>query len=172
MSTTIVNIQTWICTAINGMVLPLEITFSRHMEFYQSWEPCVSGQRMSLQEIVNLMHKGEYGTVISLLESEVSNKTRSPLERAEYCKWLAECYNKMEDYETSGDWYLEAVKQVLSQQIDMGLKAEQALPFCEKALESYELGADIVDILEAAKLERAFWLKVLQLQICFTTDHL
>ena len=109
---------------------------------------------MSLQEIIILIHKGEYRRAISLSEYEASNKSKSPLERAEYCKWLAECYQKLEDHKISGDWYLEAVRKVLSQQIDMKLKAKQALPLCEKALESYKLGADTVDVLMAAKLKQ------------------
>jgi len=109
---------------------------------------------MSLQEIIVLIHGGEYGRAMSSLEREVSNESRSPLERAEYCTWLAECHRKLEDYKMSGDWYLEAVKRVLSQKKDMKLKAKEALPACEKALECYRQGGDSVDVLLAAKLKQ------------------
>jgi len=109
---------------------------------------------LSLPEIVNLMHKGEYQGAISILERGVRDKNKSPLEKAEYCKWLAECYMNLEDYKMSGDWYLEAVKNILSQEIEMKLKAKQALPYCEKALERYREGGDAVDVLEAAKLKQ------------------
>jgi hypothetical protein len=109
---------------------------------------------MSLQEIVVLIHDGEYGRAISSLEHEVSNENRSPLERAEYCTWLAECHRRLEDYKMSGDWYLEAVKRVLSQQKDLKLRAKEALPACDKALECYRQGGDSVDVLVAAKLKQ------------------
>jgi hypothetical protein len=109
---------------------------------------------MSLQEIIVLIHDGEYGRAMSSLEHEASNERRTPLERAEYCTWLAECYTRFEDYKVSGDWYLESVKRILSQKKDLKLKAKEALPACEKALESYRQGGDSVDILVAAKLKQ------------------
>jgi hypothetical protein len=109
---------------------------------------------MSLQEIIVLIHGGEYGRAMSALESEASNESRPPLERAEYCTWLAECHRRLEDYKMSGDWYLEAVKRILSQQKDIKQKAKEALPTCEKALECYRQGGDSVDVLVAAKLKQ------------------
>jgi hypothetical protein len=109
---------------------------------------------LSLQEIIILIHRGEYKNAISLLESEVSSEGKSPLEKAECCKWLAECYQKLEDLKMSGNWYLEAIKHILSQQTDMKLKAKEALPLCEKALECYKQGGDTVDVMEAAKLKQ------------------
>jgi hypothetical protein len=110
---------------------------------------------MSLQEIIVFIHNGEYGRAISSLEHEASNESRPPLERAECCSWLAECHRRLEDYKMSGDWYLEAVKRILSQQKDLKLKAKEALPICEKALESYREGGDSVDVLVAAKLKQS-----------------
>jgi hypothetical protein len=109
---------------------------------------------MNLQEMVVLIHTGEYERAISSLEPEASNESRSQLERAEYCRWLAECHQRLEDSETSGDWYLEAVKMILSQQTDKKTKAAQALPLCEKALESYKQGGDSADVLVAARLKQ------------------
>lgn len=109
---------------------------------------------MSLQEIVGLVHKGEYESAISLLEHGAGDTAKSPIERSEYCRWLAECYQGIEDHKKSGDWYLQAIKEILSQSIDLKLKAKQALPLCEKALESYKMGADTVDVFEAAKLKQ------------------
>ena len=113
-----------------------------------------SGQQMSLQEIVVLIHNGEYGRAMSSLEHEASNESRPPLERAECCTWLAECHRRLEDYKMSGDWYLEAVKRVFSQRKDLKLKAKEALPACDKALECYRQGGDSVDVLVAAKLKQ------------------
>ena len=109
---------------------------------------------MSLQEIIVMIHGGEYGRAISSLEGEASNESRSPLERAEYCTWLAECHKRLEDYKTSGDWYLEAVRRIFLQQKDQKLKAREALPACDKALECYRQGGDAVDVLVAAKLKQ------------------
>jgi hypothetical protein len=110
--------------------------------------------KMSLQQVIVLMNSREYGRAISILEDEASDESKSPLKRAELCEWLAECHRKLEDYKTYGDWYLEAVKRVFSQQVDLRLKAKQVLPLCEKAPESYNLGGEPVDVLEAAKLRQ------------------
>ncbi|MDA4124019.1 MAG: hypothetical protein OK438_01020 [Thaumarchaeota archaeon] len=109
---------------------------------------------MSLQEIVVLIHNGEYGRAVSSLEREVADESRSPLERVEYCKWLAECNTRLEDRQEAGNWYLEAIKMILSQQIDGRSKAKQALPLCEKALECYKQGGDSADVLVAARLRQ------------------
>ncbi len=109
---------------------------------------------MSLQDIIILIHNGEYGRAISSLEREASDESRSPLERAEYCKWLAECNTRLEDRKEAGDWYLEAIKMILSQRTDGMSKAKQALPLCEKALESYKQGGDSADVLVAARLRQ------------------
>jgi len=115
---------------------------------------CSSVIRMSLQRAMVLMNGREYGRAISILEEEASNGNRTPSEQAEFCEWVAECHRKLEDHKMSGDWYLEAVKRILSQKIELGLRAKQALPFSEKALESYKTGGDAIDVLEAGKLRQ------------------
>ncbi len=95
---------------------------------------------MSLREAMVLMNGREYGRAISILEEGASSESRSPSERAEFCAWVAECHRQLEDYKMCGDWYLEAVKRILSQQLDLRSRAKQALPLSEKALESYKLG--------------------------------
>jgi hypothetical protein len=109
---------------------------------------------MSLQEIIVLIHNGEYGRAISSLEQEASNEKLPALEKAEYCEWLAECHLRLQDHKAAGDWYLEAVKKVLSQGIDRRLKSKQALPLCEKALASYKEEGDPADVLVAARLRQ------------------
>lgn len=109
---------------------------------------------MGLQEIVVMIHGGEYGRAISSLEHEVHDETKPPSERIEYCKWLAECNSRLEDQQECGNWYIEAVRIILSEQIDQKLKAKQGLPLCDKALEAYEKGGDAADVLVAARLKQ------------------
>ena len=109
---------------------------------------------MSLQEIVVMIHNGEYGRAIASLEFEASDGRKTPAERAECCRWLAECNHRLGDSEASGDWYLEAVKLILLQSIDQRAKANQALPLCEKALECYKEGGDSADVLVAARVRQ------------------
>jgi hypothetical protein len=109
---------------------------------------------MSLQEIVVMIHNGEYGRAISSLEHEVHDESIPPHERVEYCKWLAECNRRLEDHEECGNWYLEAVRIILSERVDAKSKARQALPLCDKALESYEKGGDSADVLVAARVKQ------------------
>lgn len=109
---------------------------------------------MTLQEAMVFIHNGEYERAIHSLEGEASNENRAPFERAEFCEWLAECYKRLDDYSTSGDWYLEAIKKLLSQEIEQKSKAQQALPLCEKALECYKRDGDPADVLMTARLKQ------------------
>ncbi len=109
---------------------------------------------MSLQDIVVMIHNGEYGRAISFLEHDVRSDAVSPQEKLEYCKWLAECNSRMDEQDECGDWYLEAVRIILSSQSDQKLKARQALPLCNKALEAYQKGGDPADVLVASRLRQ------------------
>jgi len=109
---------------------------------------------MSLQEIVVMIHDGEYGRAISSLEHEVKDETRAPAEKVEYCRWLADCNQKMDDSQEAGNWYLEAVRIILSTQGDNRSKAKQALPLCDKAVEAYQKGGDAADVLVASRVKQ------------------
>lgn len=109
---------------------------------------------MSLQEIVVMIHNGEYGRAISSLEHDVKDGSLTPQQRVEYCRWLAECNVRLEDQGEAGNWYVEAVRIILSSQSDNRTKAKQALPLCAKALEAYEKGGDPADVLVAARLKQ------------------
>ena len=139
---------------ISESVLSLRWSNSHTRLFTEGRKTMLLVDKMSLREAMVLMNGREYGRAISILEEGASSESRSPSERAEFCAWVAECHRQLEDYKMCGDWYLEAVKRVFSQQLDLRLKARQALPLSEKALESYKLGGDTVDVLEAAKLRQ------------------
>jgi hypothetical protein len=109
---------------------------------------------MSLQEIVVMIHEGEYGRAIASLEHEVNDESRTPSEKVECCRWLAECNRRLEENEEAGNWYVEAVRIILSGQGDGKSKAREALPLCNKALEAYEKGGDAADVLVAARLKQ------------------
>lgn len=64
---------------------------------------------MSMQEIVVMIHQGEYSRAIAYLENEIHDQSKAPTERLEYCKWLAECNQRLEEFEECGNWYIEAV---------------------------------------------------------------
>ncbi len=116
--------------------------------------PVLLSLRMSLQEIVVMIHDGEYGRAISFLEQEVKDETKPPRVRIEYCKWLAECNHRLEDYQECGNWYLEAVKIILSTPADERAKSKEALPLCNKAVECYEKGGEPADVLVAARVKQ------------------
>jgi hypothetical protein len=109
---------------------------------------------MSLQEIVVMIHDGEYGRAIASLEHEVHDESRTPSERVEYCKWLAECNLRLEENGEAGNWYIEAVRIILSEQANQKAKANQALSLCDKALEAFEKGGDAADVMVAARLKQ------------------
>jgi hypothetical protein len=109
---------------------------------------------MVLQDIVVLIHNGEYGRAISTLESEASNKSNSPLQRVEYYKWLAECHERLGDYQESANSLLEGVRIILATSLGGRTKAEQAVPLCDKALECFKQEGDSADVLMAARLRQ------------------
>jgi hypothetical protein len=109
---------------------------------------------MSLQEIVVMIHEGEYGRAISSLEHEVKDESRTPAERVEFCRWLADCNQRLEDNQECGNWYLEAVRIILSTSEDKRSKARQGLPLCDKAVEAYEKGGDAADVLVASRVKQ------------------
>ena len=109
---------------------------------------------MTLQEAMVLIHNGEYERAIHSLESEASDETKAPFERAEYCEWVAECYTRLDDRRTGGDWYLEGIKRILSQEVEQKTKAQQAMRLCDKALECYKLDGDPADVLMTARVKQ------------------
>lgn len=109
---------------------------------------------MTLQEIVVMIHNGEYGRAISSLEHDVKDETLTPQQRVEYYSWLAECSLRLEDHQEAANWYVEAIRSILSEQTDNRAKSKQALPLCTKALEAYEKGGDPADVLVAARLKQ------------------
>ena len=109
---------------------------------------------MSMQEIVVMMHNGEYGRVIASLEHEVKDTSHPASERVEYCRWLAECNSKLDAQDESGNWYIEGVRIILSEPVDPRTKAKMALPLCDRALEAYEKGGGPADVLVAARLKQ------------------
>ncbi len=109
---------------------------------------------MSLQDIVVMIHNGEYGRAISSMEHDVKDEALTPQQRVEYCRWLAECNIRLEEQGEAGNWYVEAVRIILSEQTDGRSKAKEALPLCAKALEAYEKGGDPADVLVAARLKQ------------------
>lgn len=109
---------------------------------------------MSLQDIVVMIHDGEYGRAISSLEFEVKDESKAPETRVECCKWLAECNHRLEDYQEAGNWYIEAVRIILRTDADNRTKAKEGLPLCRRALEAYEKGGDPADVLVAARVKQ------------------
>ena len=109
---------------------------------------------MGLQEIVVMMHNGEYGRAISSLEHGVKYDALTPQQKVEFRGWLAECNARLEDHAEAGNWYVKGVRAVLSSKADDRSKAKLALPLCAKALEAYEKGGDPADVLVAARLKQ------------------
>lgn len=107
---------------------------------------------MTLQEVVVMIHNGEYGRAISSLEHEVHDRSVPPSQRVECCKWLAECNGRLGDHQESGEWYLEAVRVILSEQ--GGRPKADAIKLCDRALEAFEKGGGAADVLVAARVKQ------------------
>ena len=89
---------------------------------------------LSLQEIVIFIHNGECGRAIPSLDQGAADESRPPVERIEYFKGLTECNTRLEDRQEAGNSFLEAIRIMLSQQMDGRSRAKLAIPLCENAL--------------------------------------
>lgn len=90
----------------------------------------------------------------TILREEFEIMRRSP-RRIDLCEWLARCFYQLEQFDEAGGWYEAAGQLILAEPTTpLQLKALNAAPEYEKALECYAQAGDEDTITECSQMLR------------------
>jgi hypothetical protein len=96
---------------------------------------------MSFSDALHLAKIGRSDAAAILLREEFG-KLQSPEQRVNLCKWIASCFEGLEEYESAAEWYEMTGLLSLGETSSDAANAIRALPEYEKAREFYTLCAD------------------------------
>src|SRR4029077_8116560 len=96
---------------------------------------------MSFSEVVQLAKIGEKDAAATLLRDEFV-RLQSPEQRVDLCKWIASCFEGLEEYESAAEWYEMTGLLSLSETSSPVANAIRALPEYEKARAYYKMCED------------------------------
>ena len=87
---------------------------------------------LSFSEALQLVKIGKRDMATTMLREEFG-KLQSPEQRVELCKWIAVCFEGLEDYNSAGEWHEMAGFLSLTQTSSDVANAMRALPEYQKA---------------------------------------
>jgi len=96
---------------------------------------------MSFSDVLQLAKIEKRDVAASLLKEEFG-KLQSPEQRVNLCKWIATCFEGLEDYRSAAEWYEMTGLLSLSETSCDAANAVRALPEYEKAREFYTMCED------------------------------
>ena len=100
----------------------------------------------SISEAFELAKLGNQTQAAEILRHEFE-KLQSPGRSIELCEWIADCFEKLQDYTQAGNWYEMAGELILAQ---MGAARPSvvvnAFREYERALDCYERGDELEDV--------------------------
>ena len=96
---------------------------------------------MIFSEVLRLARIGRQDEAAILLKEEFS-KLQSPEQRVNLCKWIAVCFEGLEDYASAAGWYEMTGLLSLGETNNDVANAIRALPEYEKAREYYTMCED------------------------------
>jgi tetratricopeptide (TPR) repeat protein len=104
----------------------------------------------SINEAFELARLGDQTGAVELLRHEFE-KLQSPARRIDLCEWIANCFEKLQDFAQAGAWY-EAAGELILAQVGSPLPAAAVDAFREYrlALDCYERSDDNNDDDDAA----------------------
>ncbi len=74
-------------------------------------------------------------------------KLQSPAHRIDLCEWIADCFERLEDFTQAGNWYETAGDLILAQVgVSVSAAVVNAYREYERALACYERGEEIEDV--------------------------
>lgn len=91
---------------------------------------------MSASDLLQMARLGRRDAATSLLREEFG-RLQSPEQRVELCRWIALCFEGLEDYANAGEWYEMAGYLSLTQTSSEIANAIRALPEYERARTCY-----------------------------------
>jgi len=100
----------------------------------------------SINEAFELARLGNQRQATEILRHEFE-KLQSPGRRIDLCEWIADCFEKLQEYTQAGNWYEMAGELILAQ---MGASTPAAVVNAfheyERALDCYERGDEVEDV--------------------------
>src|SRR5689334_11966971 len=93
---------------------------------------------MSFLDVLQLAKIGKSDAATILLKEEFG-KLQSPEQRVNLCKWIASCFEGLEEYGSAAEWYEMTGLLSLGETSSEIANAIRALPEYEKARSYYEL---------------------------------
>ena len=96
---------------------------------------------MSFSDVLQMAKIGKRDVAAILLKEEFV-KLQSPEQRVNLCKWIATCFEGLEDYGSAAEWYEMTGLLSLGETSSDTANAIRALPEYEKALAFYTMCGD------------------------------
>ena len=96
---------------------------------------------MSFSDVLNLAKIGMKDAAANLLKEEFV-KLQSPEQRVDLCKWIASCFEGIEEFESAAEWYEMTGLLSLGETSSETANAIRALPEYEKARTYYKMCGD------------------------------
>lgn len=96
---------------------------------------------MSFSDVLQLARIGKRDVAAILLKEEFV-KLQSPEQRVNLCKWIAACFEGLEEYGSAAEWYEMTGLLSLEETSSDVANAIRALPEYEKAREYYTMCDD------------------------------
>jgi hypothetical protein len=96
---------------------------------------------MSFSDVLQMAKMGKRDIAASLLKEEFG-KLQSPEQRVDLCKWIALCFENLEDYGSAAEWYEMTGLLSLGETSSEIANATRALPEYEKAKIYYTMCGD------------------------------
>lgn len=96
---------------------------------------------MSFSDALHLAKSGQSDAAAILLKEEFV-KLQSPEQRVNLCRWIATCFEGLEDYSGAAEWYEMTGLLSLGETSSDAANAIRALPEYEKALAFYAMCED------------------------------
>lgn len=96
---------------------------------------------MSFSDVLEMAKIGKRDVAAMLLKEEFV-RLQSPEQRVDLCRWIASCFEGLEDYGSAAEWYEMTGLLSLAETSSDAANAIRALPEYEKAREYYALCED------------------------------
>jgi hypothetical protein len=96
---------------------------------------------MSFFDVLQLARMGKRDVAAILLKEEFG-KLQSPEQRVDLCKWIASCFEGLEEYGSAAEWYEMTGLLSLGETSSDAANAIRALPEYEKARGFYTICED------------------------------
>ena len=96
---------------------------------------------MNFSDVLHMAKVGQRDVAAVLLKEEFG-RLQSPEQRVDLCKWIATCFEGLEDFSSAAEWYEMTGLLTLGETSSDAANAIRALPEYEKARSYYSMCDD------------------------------